>query len=137
MINNLIIFDTSIFIDYFRYEKFEINLQNVNGLIRNSSVVLSKLLRGATKNNEINFIRTLEKNHPVLTPTQKNWIESGFILLKIKKDYGFLAKKIRDLHFDVLIALTARNYGAVVITSNKTDFELIQSYKEFKLNIWQ
>jgi predicted nucleic acid-binding protein len=43
---------------------------------------------------------------------------------------------VRDLHFDVLIALTARAYGARLITSNRTDFELIRDYREFKLEVW-
>jgi predicted nucleic acid-binding protein len=52
------------------------------------------------------------------------------------EDKGFSPGKLRELHFDVLIALTARNHGATVITSNKTDFELIKHYKEFRLEIW-
>jgi predicted nucleic acid-binding protein len=40
---------------------------------------------------------------------------------------------LRDLHFDVLIALTARTHGARLITSNRSDFELIQSYRDFRL----
>jgi predicted nucleic acid-binding protein len=54
----------------------------------------------------------------------------------MNEDKGFSPEKLRDLHFDVLIALTARNYGATVITSNKADFELIAHYKEFHLEIW-
>ena len=44
--------------------------------------------------------------------------------------------KIRDLHFDLLIALTARTYGARLITSNRRDFELIKSYHDFQLEVW-
>jgi predicted nucleic acid-binding protein len=40
------------------------------------------------------------------------------------------------LAIDVLIALTARNYGITIITLNKTDFEIIKSYKDFHLEIW-
>lgn len=136
MADKIIIFDTSIFIDHLRINKFTNHLQDITGLIRNSSVVLSELLRGATKQEEINFVAKLARNHPMLTPTDKNWIESGEILSRINRDKGFSPEKLRDLHFDVLIALTARNYGATVITSNKTDFELIKTYKDFKLEIW-
>jgi predicted nucleic acid-binding protein len=45
-------------------------------------------------------------------------------------------QKLRDLHFDVLIALTVRNYGATLITTNRTDFELIREYRNFKLEVW-
>ncbi len=136
MDSKVIIFDTSIFIDHLRTNKFTDHFQNLNGIIRNSSVVLSELLRGATREEEVRFVTTLVENHPVFTPTEKNWIESGKILSKISKDKGLSPEKLRDLHFDVLIALTGRNYGAIVITSNKTDFELIKSYKNFSLEMW-
>lgn len=136
MTGRILVFDTSIFIDHLRTNKFQHHFENIHGIIRNSSVVLSELLRGATKKNEIEFIAELAGNHPILTPTEKNWIESGKILSKIRKDTGFSPEKLRDLHFDVLIASTARNYGATVITSNKSDFELIQKYKHFNSEIW-
>ncbi len=136
MADRIVIFDTSIFIDHLRTNKFKNHFQNLSGLIRNSSVVMSELLRGATDEVEKDFIITTIKNHPMLTPTEKNWIESGTILSIIYKDNGFSPEKLRDLHFDVLIALTVRNYGATVITSNKADFELIKAYKDFNLEIW-
>lgn len=136
MANRIIIFDTSIFVDHLRTNKYAAHFQNINGLLRNSSVVLSELARGATKEIELDFVAVLTKNHPVLTPTEKNWLESGQILSKIYKDKGFSPEKLRDLHFDVLIALTARNYGATVITSNRTDFELIKNYRDFSLEVW-
>jgi len=136
MANKLIIFDTSIFIDHLRANKHAERLRNLSGLIRNSSVVLSELARGATNEAELDFVSTLAKNHPILTPTETNWLESGSLLHRINQDKGFSPEKLRGLHFDVLIALTARNYGATVITSNKGDFELIRDYKEFYLEIW-
>jgi predicted nucleic acid-binding protein len=136
MADRIIIFDTSIFIDHMRTNKYGSHIQGVNGLIRNSSVVLAELSRGAAREAEENFVETLARNHPILTPTEKNWLESGLILSKIYKAKGFEPEKLRDLHFDVLIALTARNYGAIVITSNRIDFELIMSFKTFRLEIW-
>lgn len=94
------------------------------------------ILRGATRKAELDFVSTLVKNHPILTPTEMNRIESGEILSKIYKDRGYSPEKLRDLHFDILIALTARNHGATLITSNKTDFELIKTYKNFYLEVW-
>jgi predicted nucleic acid-binding protein len=58
------------------------------------------------------------------------------MLEAIRSDRGFAPAKLRDLHFDVLIALTARSYGARLITSNRTDFELIHKYCEVKLEVW-
>lgn len=135
-VSNLVIFDTSVFIDHLRAGKHELRIQSVNGLIRTSSVVLAELWRGATRPAEHRFLRDLEKNHPVLVPTGKNWLDSGRILGEIYRDRGFTPEKLRDLHFDVLIALTARSHGARLITSNRTDFEIIHAHREFKLEIW-
>jgi len=136
MANRVIIFDTSIFIDHLRTNRYADHFQNLSGLIRNSSVALSELAGGATNESELNFVSTLTKNHPILTPTERNWLESGSILHRMNEDKGFSPEKLRDLHFDVLIALTGRNYGATVITSNRVDFERIWHYKEFHLQIW-
>jgi len=43
---------------------------------------------------------------------------------------------MRDLHFDVLIALTARSYRARLITSNRSDFEMINRYRRLQLELW-
>lgn len=71
-----------------------------------------------------------------MTPTEKNWLESCAILAKIHKYRGFEPRKLRDLHFDVLIALTTRTHGARLITSNRDNFELIRSHRDFNLEIW-
>lgn len=134
--SNLILLDTSIFIDHLRTGCHQERIDTISGLIRTSSVVLAELLRGATKLAEISFLKELERNHPVLTPTEKNWIESGKILGKMRADKGFSPEKLRDLHFDVLIALTARTHGARLITSNRGDFEMIREYRDFVLEVW-
>jgi len=136
MANRVIVFDTSIFIDHLRTNKHADAIQNLSGLIRNSSVVLSELARGATQESELDFVSILAKNHPILTPTERNWLESGSLLYRMHEDKEFSPGKLRDLHFDVLIALSARNHGATVVTSDKADFELIRHYKEFQLEIW-
>lgn len=133
---SLVIFDTSVFGDHLRTGCHQERIESVTGLIRTSAVVLAELWRGATKPAERAFLKELQKNHPILTPTEKNWLESGQILDRIRADKGFSPAKLRDLHFDVLIALTARSYGARLITSNRADFELIRGYREFQHEIW-
>jgi len=135
-VSNLVLFDTSVFIDHLRTGCHQERIDAISGLIRTSSVVLAELWRGATKPTEISFLKELEKNHPVLTPTEKNWLESGQILGKIRADKGCLPDKLRDLHFDVLIALTSRTHGARLITSNRGDFEMIRGYRDFVLEVW-
>jgi predicted nucleic acid-binding protein len=135
-VSRLVILDTSIFIDHLRTGRHQERIESVTGLIRTSSVVLSKLWGGAAKPAERKFLRALERNHPILTPTEKNWLESGQILGKIYTGTGFTPDKLRDSHFDVLIALTARSHGARLITSNRSDFEMINRYRKLQLEIW-
>lgn len=134
--NDLVILDTSIFIDDLRTGRHQHRIQALTGLIRTSSVVLAELWRGATRRTERDFLSALERNHPILSPTEKNWLESGQILGKIRADRGLAPDKLRDLHFDVLIGLTARSNGARLITANRADFEIISSYRKLQLEIW-
>ena len=134
--SDFVIFDTSVLVDDFRTPFHAKRMAALDGVIRISSVVVAELWRGASTPNEREALQDLERNHPVLTPTAKNWLDSGRILNRIRKDIGFQPHKLRDLHFDLLIALTARSCGARLITSNRADFELIQRYCSFQMEIW-
>lgn len=132
----MVIFDSSILVDDLRTGRHSQRMADLEDLVRTSAVVLAELWRGATIAAEQAFLRALERNYPIFAPTEKNWLESGRILNKMHCDQGFEPGKLRDLHFDVLIALTARTHGARLITSNRADFELIKSYRDFKLEVW-
>ncbi len=136
MTNSFVVFDSSIFVDYLCTAQHEDRISSVSGLLRTSSVVLAELWRGAATRADREFLATIEKNHPVLVPSEQNWLESGQLLNTMGRDKGFGVDKLRDLQFDVLIALTARSIGARLITSNRDDFELIASYKPIHLEIW-
>ena len=134
--SNLVIFDSSIVIDQIRTNRHLDRILRIDGLVRNSSVVLAELWRGVAVPVDRKTVEFFERNYPTLTPTTNNWLESGQILARMRADHGFESVKLRDLHFDVLIALTARSYGAKLITSNRADFELIREYRDFELEVW-
>lgn len=134
--SNLVVFDSSIIIDQIRGNRHFERLMRVEGSIRNSSVVLAELRRGAHTRIDRLTIEALERNHPTLVPSEQEWLESGRLLAQMRRDRGFEPHKLRDLHFDVLIALTARFHDARLITSNPTDFELIRQYRSFQLEVW-
>lgn len=134
--SELVILDTSVFVDDLRTGRHRERIESLTGLIRTSAVVLAELWRGATTPAEREFLRALQRNHPILTPTAGDWLDSGQILGKIGGDRRFSPEKLRDLHFDVLIALTARSQGARLITSNRADFEMIAGYRKFQLEVW-
>jgi|SRR5580704_1721261 predicted nucleic acid-binding protein len=134
--SNILVFDSSVIVDHLRTGRHQRRIDSLVGLIRTSSVVLAELWRGAATVQEREFLRALEKNHPIFTPTENNWLESGQLLTRMRAEKGLDSGKLRDLHFDVLIALTARSRGARLITSNRADFELIRHYRKFELEIW-
>jgi predicted nucleic acid-binding protein len=134
--NDIVLFDTSVLINNRRTGCHSERIAAHPDRIRNSSVVLAELWRGVTLHAERKFVQALQESRPVLTPTEKNWLESGQILAAIRADKGFEPAKLRNLHFDVLIALTARSHGATLITSSRADFELIREYYSFKLETW-
>ncbi|MFZ0817673.1 MAG: PIN domain-containing protein, partial [Candidatus Sulfotelmatobacter sp.] len=76
---DLVIFDSSIIIDDLRSPRHRERLQSITSAVRMSSVVLAELWRGAQTPSDRKFLSALAKNHPVLTPTQGNWLESGEI----------------------------------------------------------
>jgi predicted nucleic acid-binding protein len=132
----MVVFDSSVLIDELRTGRYWSHIGGVGDLVRTSSVVLAELWRGAATKDEAEFLHGLEKQFPILTPTGSNWLESGQILARMRDAHGFTGQKLRDLHFDVLIALTARTHGARLITTNRTDFELIRKYRDFNLEVW-
>jgi predicted nucleic acid-binding protein len=132
----IVVFDTSVIVDDLRTLRHRGRIQSLVGVIRTSSVVLAELWRGAANPSDREFLGALARSHPILTPTEKNWLESGEILSSIRADHGFEPHKLRDLHFDVLIALTVRSHGARLITTNRKDFELIRRYREIMLEVW-
>ncbi|MFZ0303012.1 MAG: PIN domain-containing protein [Terracidiphilus sp.] len=134
--SEIVIYDSSVLIDQIRTNCHLDRMRKMAGLIRNSAVVLAELWRAASSRVDRKVIEALEGNHTNLTPTTANWLESGQILARIRTDRRYDPKKLRDLHFDVLIALTARSHGARVITSNRSDFELIRHYRDFNLEVW-
>jgi predicted nucleic acid-binding protein len=133
---NRIVLDSSIIISDLRTGLYADQIRVIDGILRNSSVVLAELWRGVQNQADRRLISQLERNHPILTPTERDWLESGKILAKIRKDKGYEPRKLRELHFDVLIALTVRAHGARLITSNGADFELIRKYRDFALEVW-
>jgi predicted nucleic acid-binding protein len=73
--SDVVIFDTSVLVDEARTGRHRKRIESVEGVVRLSSVVLAEMLRGVIGPAELKFLRTLlrtlARNHPVLTPTQK------------------------------------------------------------------
>lgn len=73
----------------------------------------------------------------MFSPGLAEWRRSGELLAKLRTKKGYDPRKLRDLHFDTLIALTARAIGATVITCDGDDFAEIGRLTRFEFVVWQ
>ncbi len=99
-------------------------------------MVLHELRRGARTPQELRFIDELASKIRIITPTESHWLESAEILSRIRKKRGYDPNKLRELAFDVLIALSARDIGGTLITCNKEDFAEIRNHTPFRTVYW-
>jgi predicted nucleic acid-binding protein len=131
----LAIVDSSVYIPLFRSGKFAEELLEINKryLIRNSAVVLLELFAGVSLKKERALVEQLERNFGVISPTPLNWSETGRVLCLLKQRHGFDSGRMRALVNDALIAISARDSGATVITANLKDFTMIQEIRPFDL----
>jgi predicted nucleic acid-binding protein len=81
------------------------------------------------------FLRPLERTGRVVTPTFDDWTEAAALVTAIElRDRGWRSK-LPALLNDILIALSARRIGAMVLTRNRDDFLLIRRHTGFSLRV--
>jgi len=130
------VLDTSALIDQWRTNRFSDAIKKLGGTIRHSAVAIAELYRGARDRKDIRAIEDLTRHPIILTPTRAMWLRSGKILARLGARHSLDPESLRRLHFDLLIALTARGIGAAVITTDRTHFELLRTQVPFSLVVW-
>ncbi len=133
---NLALLDTSVYIENFRTGRFTLALLRSPWIIRCSAAVLHELRRGARTTVELQFVAELTRKIRIITPTERHWLESAEILSRMRVKKGYEPNKLRDLALDVLIALSARDTGATLITCNREDFTEIGKHINLKVLYW-
>ncbi|MBI5203359.1 MAG: PIN domain-containing protein [Nitrospirae bacterium] len=128
------VLDTSFLVEHFRKNTVYDTFINLNRLyhITFSSVVLMELLSGAYDAKEQKLIEQIKNNFTVISITERQWYVAGNIMLKLRKGKKIDPLRIKSLLADILIAISARDIGAVLITRNEKDFMLIQEALDFK-----
>jgi predicted nucleic acid-binding protein len=134
---DLAVLDTSVYIDNFRTGRFTQRIIESPFLFRGVTVVIHELLRGARRPEEREFALALSRRLRLYTPSDRVWLDSARVVAQLAAAKGYDNRKVRDLSFDALIALTARSIGATVVTLNRQDFEEIRSYRRFRLLCWE
>jgi predicted nucleic acid-binding protein len=126
--------DTSFLIEHFRKETVQEAFLNLNRYyhIAFSSVVLMELRAGAFDPKERKLIDQIARNFTVISVTAQQWFLCGEIMMKLRRDKKVDRERVKRLLADILIALSVRGTGAVLITRNEKDFKLIREVYDFK-----
>lgn len=119
----LALFDTNIYIGELtgKIPLADTQLWRSHYLIRLSPVVHHELLRGSRNTALIEEIG--RKTVPTPPPSSKMWEKGARVLKKFVHEFGF-GEEIFRLQNDILIALTAREIGALVITGDRHFVEI-------------
>ncbi len=126
--------DTSFLIEHFRKGTVQESFLNLTRYyhIAFSSVVLMELLAGAFDQKEQKLIEQIARNFTVISVTDRQWFVCGEIMMKLRRDRKIDPERIKGLLADILIAVSVRQAGAILITKNEKDFKLIQELYNFK-----
>jgi len=102
-----------------------------------ASVVSAELRAGAVDQTGRSVVLELtdrfDRLGRVVTPEARSWSLAGDVLGDIRRREPGMRGKIASLWNDALIALSARQIGAAVVTGNVGDFELLRRFVRFDL----
>ena len=136
-----VILDTSIYIPFINdgIENPVIDLRSRKPLSYLCAVVIEELYAGAHDKTSINLLdrlyETFNKIGRLIVPEAADWQRTGKVIAKLGNKYGFEEKFLSKITNDVLIALSARKIGAIIVTKNTMDFIRIKEFVDFKIYI--
>jgi hypothetical protein len=100
---------------------------------------MMELWAGAFSPRDRKLLRSIitgfSKAERILLPTVRIYEEAGEVLRRLRLFRGYTSAGASGLVNDILIALSARSIGAIVITQNERDYVAIQGIRPFKLNV--
>ncbi len=134
-----VVLDTSIYIPFINKGISHpiLELEYKTPLLYMSVVVIEELYAGAHGNASIKLLdrayKTFEDLGRLIVPGVADWQKTGKVVAKLGQKYGFEDSFLSRITNDVLIALSVRRIGAVVVTNNTRDFLRIKEFVDFKI----
>jgi len=134
--------DTNLFIEAFRNPGANRSLQQFHRLFAPfeylSEVVAQELRAGVRTPTdrrllERHVLSPFQRTGRLLTPSGRAWEESGDVLADLRRTEGLeLGRLVKSFGNDLLLALSCRDEGVVLVTDNRQDFERIARHVSFK-----
>jgi predicted nucleic acid-binding protein len=136
------VLDTQIFINAFRDPVANEALQRFHRAFspfEHLSVIVAQELRagvqraGDRKALERNLLAIFKRVERTITPSADAWHRSGDLLAEMARQDGLeIARVSKAFANDVLLALSCREAGCVLITDNERDFQRIRRFVPFE-----
>ena len=135
------VLDTQLFINAFRDPVANEELQRFHRAFapfEHLSVIVAQELRAGVKRPtdrkalERNVLRIYERAGRTITPSADAWHRSGDLLAEMARQQGLeIARVSKAFGNDVLLALSCREAGCVLVTDNDRDFHRIRRLVQF------
>jgi predicted nucleic acid-binding protein len=135
------VLDTQLFIQAFRDRGANETLQGFHRVFapfEYFSVIVAQELRAGIRRPEDrkalekNVVRVFARANRTITPTADAWHRSGDLLSQMARSEGLeIARISKAFANNVLLALSCRETGCVLVTDNERDFQRIQRFVQF------
>ena len=135
------VLDTQLFINAFRDPAANAVLQRFHRAFapfEHLSVVVAQELRAGVKRNqdrrmlERHVLNVFERAGRIFAPSGDAWHRSGDVLSDMARKEGLeISRLSKSLANDILLALSCRETGCVLVTENERDFQRIRGYVQF------
>ena len=136
------VLDTQLFIEAFRDRRANDALQDFHRVFapfEYFSVIVAQELRAGIqrpqdrKALEKNVLRVFARANRTVTPSADAWHRSGDLFAEMARDEGLeIAGVPKAFANDVLLALSCREVGCVLVTDNERDFSRIRRFTQFE-----
>ena len=134
--------DTQLFIQAFRDRGANEVLQDFHRVFapfEYFSVIVAQELRAGIQRPqdrkvlEKNVLRVFARVNRLVTPSAGAWHRSGDILAEMARKEGLeVARVSKAFANDVLLALSCREAGCILVTDNRRDFQRIRQFVQFE-----
>ena len=135
------VLDTQIFIDAFRDPSANEALQRFHRAFapfEYLSVVVAQELRAGVRRErdrkalDRNVLSVFERSGRTFAPSASAWHRSGDLLSEMARTEGLeIGRVSKSVANDILLALSCREAGCVLVTGNERDFQRIRRYVPF------
>ena len=135
------VLDTQLFINAFRDPVVNEELQRFHrsfSPFEHFSVIVAQELRAGVqrppdrKALERNVLKVFQRANRTITPSADAWHRSGDLLSEMAREEGLeIARVSKAFANDVLLALSCREAGCVLVTDNERDFQRIRRFVQF------